>query len=153
VKKSGRRAVIATGWGALDGDDGPSGDQIFFLRQAPHDGLFPLMAAAVHHGGAGTTAAAARAGIPSVVVPFFGDQPFWAHCLHLRGVAPPAMERKALSVDGLASALRAAEHPAMIDAAAALGRAIRAENGVEEAIRWLRVWNLLPSSAAHARAS
>ena len=153
VKKSGRRAVIAIGWGALDGDDGPWDEQIFFLRHAPHDGLFPLMAAAVHHGGAGTTAAAARAGIPSIVVPFFGDQPFWAHCLNLRGVAPPALERKALSADALASALRASEQPAMVEAAAVLGRAIRAENGVEEAVRWLSVWNLLPSSAAHAKAS
>ena len=153
VKKSGRRAVVATGWGALDGDDGPRDEQIFFLRQAPHDGLFPLMAAAVHHGGAGTIAAAARAGIPSIIVPFFGDQPFWAHCLKLRGVAPPALERKTLSPGVLASALKAAEHPQMVEAAAVLGRAIRAENGVEEAIRWLNVWNLLSSSVARAKAS
>jgi sterol 3beta-glucosyltransferase len=145
--------VVATGWGALDGDDGPLDDQIFFLRHAPHDALFPRMAAAVHHGGAGTTAAAARAGIPSIVLPFFGDQPFWAQCLKMRGVAPPALERKTLSADALASALRAAQHPAMIEAAAALGCAIQAENGVEEAIRWLHVWNLLPSSAARTKAS
>jgi sterol 3beta-glucosyltransferase len=145
VKKSGRRAVLATGWGALDGGEGPQNDQIFFLRHAPHDGLFPLMSAAVHHGGAGTTAAAARAGIPSVVVPFFGDQPFWAHCLNLRGVAPPALERKSLTADALASSLAAVEQPSMIHAAAALGRAVRAENGIGEALRWLRTWDLLPA--------
>lgn len=153
VKKSGLRAVLATGWGALDGDDGPRDEQIFFLRHAPHDGLFPLMSGAVHHGGAGTTAAAARAGIPSVVVPFFGDQPFWAHCLHRQGVAPPALERKTLTADTLASALAATEQPAMIQAAAALGRAIRAENGIAEAIRWLRAWDLLPKMAAVRTAS
>ena len=103
VKKSGQRAVLATGWGALDGDEGPQDEQIFFLRHAPHDGLFPLMSAAVHHGGAGTTAAAVRAGIPSVIVPFFGDQPFWADCLNRQGVAPPALERKSLTADALAS--------------------------------------------------
>lgn len=149
VKKSGLRAVLASGWGALDGPldshEGPRDEQIFFLRHAPHDGLFPLMSAAVHHGGAGTTAAAARAGIPSAIVPFFGDQPFWAHCLNRQGVAPPALERKSLTADALASALAATRKPAMIDAAAALGRAVRAENGVAEAIRWLGIWNLLPA--------
>jgi sterol 3beta-glucosyltransferase len=150
VKKSGRRVVVATGWGALDGDDGPQNDRIFFLRHAPHDGLFPLMSAAVHHGGAGTTAAAARAGIPSVIVPFFGDQPFWAHCLHRQGVAPPALERKSLTADALASALAATQGRAMIQAAAALGRAVRAENGIGEAIRWLRAWDLLPAIARDA---
>jgi UDP:flavonoid glycosyltransferase YjiC (YdhE family) len=148
VKKSGRRAVLATGWGALDGDDGPQDEQIFFLRHAPHDGLFPLMSGAVHHGGAGTTAAAARAGIPSIVVPFFGDQPFWAHCLNRQGVAPPALERKTLTADGLAAALTAIQQPSMIRAASELGRAIRAEDGVASAIQWLRTWDLLPAKAA-----
>jgi UDP:flavonoid glycosyltransferase YjiC (YdhE family) len=145
VKQSGRRAVLATGWGALNLEEGLQSEQIFFLRQAPHASLFPLMAGAVHHGGAGTTAAAAHAGIPSVVVPFFGDQPFWAHCLHQRGVAPPALERKKLTPATLASALRVIEEPRMVQNAAALGRAIRAEDGVGETLRWLGRWNLLPA--------
>jgi UDP:flavonoid glycosyltransferase YjiC (YdhE family) len=150
VRKSGQRAVLATGWGALDGDDGPQDDQIFFLRHAPHDGLFPLMSAAVHHGGAGTTAAAVRAGIPSVIVPFFGDQPFWAHCLHRQGVAPPALERKNLTSEALAFTLATVQRPEMIQAAAALGRAVRAEDGIGEAIGHLRAWNLLPVIESHA---
>jgi UDP:flavonoid glycosyltransferase YjiC (YdhE family) len=149
VRKSGLRAVLATGWGALDGDDGPRDEQIFFLRHAPHDGLFPLMSAAVHHGGAGTTAAAARAGIPSVVVPFFGDQPFWAHCLNRQGAAPRALERKTLTADALASALETTQQPAMLQTATALGRAIRAEDGIGEAVRWLRAWDLLPRPVAN----
>lgn len=147
VKKSGQRAVLATGWGALDGDEGQQDEQILFLRHAPHDGLFPLMSAAVHHGGAGTTAAAVRAGIPSVIVPFFGDQPFWAQCLNRQGVAPPAVERKSLTADGLAAALTATQQPAMIRAAATLGRVVRAEDGIGEAVRCLRTWDLLPSVA------
>jgi sterol 3beta-glucosyltransferase len=147
VKRSGRRAVLATNWGALNRESGPNSDRVFFLRQAPHDRLFPRMAGAVHHSGAGTTGAAVRAGIPSVVVPFFGDQPFWAHCLHQRGVAPPALERKSLTPAALASALKAVEEPRMIENAAALGRAVRAEDGVGEAVRWLRHWNLLPAPA------
>jgi UDP:flavonoid glycosyltransferase YjiC (YdhE family) len=148
VKRSGRRAVLATGWGALNGEDGLWSEQIFFLRQAPHERLFPLMAGAVHHGGAGTTATSVRAGIPSVIVPFFGDQPFWAHCLHKRGVAPPALERKTLTPAVLAASLKAIEASPAQEKAAALGRAVRAEDGVGEALRWLRIWNLLP---AHSR--
>jgi UDP:flavonoid glycosyltransferase YjiC (YdhE family) len=153
VKKSGRRAVLATGWGALNGDEGPLDEQIFFLHHAPHDGLFPLMAGAIHHGGAGTTAAAVRAGIPSAIVPFFGDQPFWAHCLHQRGVAPSALDRKTLTADALASALTAMQQPAMIEAAAALGRAVRAEDGIRKAVDYLRTWDLLPSARLAATAA
>jgi UDP:flavonoid glycosyltransferase YjiC (YdhE family) len=145
VKKSGQRAVLASGWGGLAGEEGPRSKHIFFLRHAPHDWLFPQMSAAVHHGGAGTTAAAVRAGIPSVIVPFYGDQPFWARCLNRQGVAPPAVERKAMTADMLASALAATQHPAMIRKAAALGSAVRAEDGIGEAVRCLREWGLLPA--------
>lgn len=145
VKKSGLRAVLATGWGGLEGAEGKQDEQTFILRHAPHDRLFPLMSAAVHHGGAGTIAASARAGIPSVIVPFFGDQPFWASCLHNRGVAPPALDRKTLTVDDLAAALVATQQPEMARKAAALGQAVRAEDGIAEAVRWLRAWNLLPA--------
>jgi sterol 3beta-glucosyltransferase len=145
VRKSGHRAVLATGWGGLDSGTASQDDQIFFLRDAPHQHLFPLMAAAVHHGGAGTTAAAARAGIPSVIVPFYGDQPFWARCLARQHVAPPALQRKTLTADALAAAIAQSQRPSMIRNADALGRAVRAEDGVGEALRWLRNWNLLPA--------
>ena len=145
IKKSGQRAVLASGWGGLAGEEGAQSEQIFFLRHAPHDWLFPRMSAAVHHGGAGTTAAAVRAGIPSVIVPFYGDQPFWARCLNRQGVAPPAVERKAMTADTLASALAATQHPAMIERAVALGNAVRVEDGVGEAVRYLREWGLLPA--------
>jgi sterol 3beta-glucosyltransferase len=150
VKKSGQRAVLASGWGGLSGEEGPQSEQIYFLRHAPHDWLFPRMSAAVHHGGAGTTAAAVRAGIPSVIVPFYGDQPFWARCLNRQGVAPPAVERKALTADRLASALAATQHPAMIQRAMALGSAVRAEDGIGEAVRYLREWDLLPANTEDA---
>jgi len=97
----------------------------------------------VHHGGAGTAAAAARAGIPSVIVPFYGDQPFWARCLQRRGVAPAALDRRSLNADALAAALTAMAQPEMLREAEALGRAIRAEDGVGEALRHLRRWGLL----------
>ncbi|WP_049621218.1 glycosyltransferase [Frateuria defendens] len=152
VRKSGLRAVLATGWGGLEGADGVRDERIFFLRNAPHDWLFPRMAAAVHHGGAGTTAAAARAGIPSVFVPFYGDQPFWARSMEERGVAPPALDRSRLSADGLAAALAATQQAPMRDAARRLGEQVCAEDGVGEALRWLRQWNLLPAAKPQATA-
>lgn len=147
VRQSGQRAVLATGWGGLDGADGAQDEQIFFLRNAPHDWLFPRMAAAVHHGGAGTTAAAARAGIPSVFVPFYGDQPFWARSLQQQGTAPPALNRLQLSAAALATALGETQQAPMRAAAQALGERVRAENGVDEALRWLRRWGLLSDAA------
>lgn len=143
VRRSGQRAVLATGWGGLEGEEGPQDEKTFFIRSAPHDWLFPHMAAAVHHGGAGTSAAAARAGIPSVIVPFYGDQPFWARCLHNQGVAPAALDRQHLRPDTLAGAIAEAARPIMQDAAQLLGRRIRAEDGVAEALRYLRTWGLL----------
>lgn len=143
VRKSGRRAVLAAGWGGLEVAEGVLDEQIYGLRQAPHDWLFPRMAGAVHHGGAGTTAATARAGIPSAIVPFYGDQPFWARCLQRRGVAPAALDRRSLNADALATALHAMQQPRMLREAEALGQAIRAEDGVGEALRQLRRWGLL----------
>jgi sterol 3beta-glucosyltransferase len=148
VKKSGQRAVLATGWGGLEDEDLGQSERVFFLRHAPHDWLFPRVSAAVHHGGAGTTAAAVRAGIPSVIVPFYGDQPFWARCLHRKGVAPPALDRKALSSDAMVDALKATQLPAMIQRAFELGCAVRAEDGVGEALRCLQRWGLLQQPTA-----
>ncbi len=145
VRRSGRRAVLATGWGGLAGQDGALDEQIFFIRHAPHDWLFPRMAAAVHHGGAGTTAAAARAGIPSVVVPFYGDQPFWARCLQRAGAAPAAVDRRDLQAVALATAMDVALGEDIRQAAQALGSRVRAEDGVSQAVDCLRGWGLLAS--------
>lgn len=143
VRRSGQRAVLATGWGGLAGEEDTQDGPILFIRGAPHDWLFPRMAAAVHHGGAGTTAAAVRAGIPSVIVPFFGDQPFWARCLQREGAAPPILDRKQLSADALKNAIDSALQESMRRAAAALGERVRAEDGVGAAVRCLQEWGLL----------
>jgi len=146
LRQSGQRAVLATGWGGLDGADGSDSTQdgrIFFVRHAPHDWLFPRMAVAVHHGGAGTIAAAVRAGIPSVIVPFYGDQPFWARCLQKQGVAPPALDRFRMSAGDLADALMVTTQAPMQQAAAELGQRVRAEDGVGAAVRYLQSWGLL----------
>lgn len=153
VKRSGHRALLATGWGGLDAGDGYRDERVFFLRHAPHSFLFAQVVAAVHHGGAGTTAAAVRAGIPSVIVPFYGDQPFWARCLARQSVAPPPLERRSLSSTTLATAIAESQQLAMTQRAARLGTAVRAENGVAEALHWLNAWNLLPAIKPASRIS
>jgi sterol 3beta-glucosyltransferase len=132
IAEAGCRAVIAAGWGGL----GPnlSLPNIFTLEEAPHDWLFPRMAAVVHHGGAGTTAAALRAGVPSVLVPFVDDQFSWSRILALKGVAPEPVPQARLSVSGLGLAMRLAlDDRAMRERAVALGALIQDEDGVAHA--------------------
>jgi len=76
VKLAGVRALVSKGWGGL-GDEKNTPDNIHMLGNVPHDWLFPKCKAVVHHGGAGTTAAGLKMGLPTMIVPFFGDQPFW----------------------------------------------------------------------------
>jgi len=133
LARAGRRGVLLTGSGALSGDDLP--DEIFPLESAPHDWLFPRMAAVVHHGGAGTTSAGLRAGVPSIVVPFFADQPFWARTVHRLGAGPRPIPRRRLTATRLVAAItQATSDDDMRRRAAALGERIRAEDGVSRAV-------------------
>jgi len=94
------------------------------------------MAAVVHHGGAGTTAEGLRAGVPSVIVPFIFDQPFWGARVKALGLGPAPIPRKRLTVEALAHAIDTAVTDAgMRQRAQACGRAIRGEDGVGNAVR------------------
>jgi sterol 3beta-glucosyltransferase len=108
------------------------------IRQAPHDWLFPRMSAVVHHGGAGTTGAAVRAGRPQVIWPFGIDQHFWAGRMEDLGVAVPAKPVRALSGTTLAAAIDRATTDAMMnDLAAGLANRIRTEDGTGVALAHL----------------
>ncbi len=134
IKLSGQRAILTKGWGGLDPEHVPE-DDIFFIRNVPHDWLFPKMAAVVHHGGAGTTAAGLKAGVPSVIVPFSGDQPYWAKQMFTIGVSTQPIPYANLSAPKLAAAIRkATTDQQMRKHAAKIGRKIRAEDGVARAI-------------------
>jgi sterol 3beta-glucosyltransferase len=113
-------------------------DRFLLIRDAPHDWLFPRMRAIVHHGGAGTAAAAVLAGRPQVIWPFGVDQPFWGRRMAGLGVAPPARPVTALTGPGLAAALEAALGDGRLAAnAARLGTAVRTEDGTGQAIALL----------------
>ena len=134
LDRAGQRAVLLGGWSQLGEVDLP--ETILKLDFVPHDWLFPHMAAVVHHGGAGTTAAGLMAGCPTVVVSFFGDQSFWGWRVRELGVGPKWIPRKKLSVDKLAAAIQqAVTDQAMGERAASVGELIRAENGVEKAVK------------------
>ena len=134
LREAGQRGLIASGWGGLKASDLP--DDVFMLDAAPHDWLFPRMAAVVHHGGAGTTAAGLRAGKPTVICPFLGDQPFWGQRVYELGVGPKPIPQNRLTVTALAEAIRrAATDDEMRRRAEALGDKIKAEDGVGCAVR------------------
>jgi len=134
LRRSGQRGLLAQGWGALQQSDLP--DDVLMLQAAPHDWLFPRMRAVVHHGGAGTTAAGLRAGVPSIVVPFGADQPFWGGRVHHLGVGPRPIAYKNLTVQRLAEAIHiATSDQALRQRAAALGEQLRSEDGVAQAIK------------------
>jgi UDP:flavonoid glycosyltransferase YjiC (YdhE family) len=110
-------------------------DSVFVVDSVPHAWLFPRVAAVVHHGGAGTTAAGLRAGVPTVIIPFFGDQPFWGARIAELGVGPDPIPRKKLTAERLAQAIRdAVEGEEMRQRAAHLGKSIRSEDGVANAV-------------------
>lgn len=131
--QTGQRAILYGGWGELGGGQLP--ENVLRIDRAPHSWLFPRMAAVVHHGGAGTTAAALRAGVPSVIVPFFADQPFWAGRVESLGVGPRPISRQQLNARRLAEAINVAlRDDEMRRKAAELGRKISAEDGVGAAV-------------------
>jgi UDP:flavonoid glycosyltransferase YjiC (YdhE family) len=136
LDKAGKRAVLHTGWTELGSSELP--DSILCVDDVPHDWLFPRVSAVVHHGGAGTTAAGLRAGVPTVIVAFFGDQFFWGWRVHELGVGPKWIPRKRLTAEGLANAIeRAIEDEQIRRRVAAVGRQIRSEDGVGAAVQMI----------------
>lgn len=132
LRRTGRRAVVVAGWSGLDAADLPR--TVVVVPGVPFDWLFDRVDAVVHHGGAGTTALALRAGLPQVVVPSALDQPFWAQRLHALGVAPAPVPRKTLTADRLVAAL-SVDDVEMRRRAHELGALIEAEDGTGTAVR------------------
>ncbi|MFD8287702.1 glycosyltransferase [Streptomyces lavendulae] len=126
LRRAGLRGVLQSGSAGLAAD----GDDVLTVGDLPHALLFPRLAAVVHHAGAGTAAAALRAGVPSVTVPVAADQPFWAGRLAAVGAAPAPIPFRSLTAEGLGDALaKAVREPSYTAAAAAAARHIAVEDG------------------------
>lgn len=130
--RTGVRAV-------LQGVQGVSGPEALSIGAVPHEWLFPKMAAVVHHAGAGTAAAGLRAGVPTVSVPIYTDQPFWAARITALGAGPKPVPYKELSAERLAAAItQAVGTPSYSAQARQLAAALATEDGtapVEAALR------------------
>ncbi|KAJ7675882.1 glycosyltransferase family 1 protein [Mycena polygramma] len=138
VLRADVRAIISKGWSArmssgLDKDpEVEIPPECYQLDKVPHDWLFPQIDAAVHHGGAGTTGASLRAGIPTLIKPWFGDQFFWASRVQKLGAG---LRVPSLHAHDFSEALiKATTSRVMKEKAAAVGEKIRAEDGVHTAI-------------------
>jgi UDP:flavonoid glycosyltransferase YjiC (YdhE family) len=133
LRSCGLRAIVIAGW--MSQGDMPSDTDIFFADSASYEWLFPRVRCVIHHSGSGTAAEVLRAGVPSICIPFHGEQRYWADRLHVLGVAPRPLDYRRLSEDNVSSALLDATPGSRISARAQeLGRQIRDETGIVSAI-------------------
>ncbi len=133
VTRAGTRAVVVTGFGGLTGVEFPA--HILPVATVPYDWLFSRVSAVVHQGGAGSTAAAIRAGLPNLAVPFGFDQGLWGYRIHALGVGPAPIPAGELNVEKLAAALRdLTTNLPMRERAAELGARVRQEDGIANAV-------------------
>ena len=125
--------------------DQSSAKDLLYLESALYDWLLPRCKMVIHHGGAGTTSAGLRAGIPNIVVPFTADQPFWGRRVHAIGAGPKPILVKNLTVERLTRAIAEASSPDADERAQAARRKIRSEDGVNRAIEFIeshvKNWN------------
>jgi len=137
IRSIGGRALVAGGWADLDRFV-PAAEDVLVARTVPHQAVLPRVAAVVHHGGAGTTTAAARAGRPQVVLPHILDQFYWGRRVAVLGIGPRALPVPIATADILAERIdTAVNDPRMRSRASALGAAMRNRNGVPRAVEIL----------------
>jgi sterol 3beta-glucosyltransferase len=135
LERTGNRVILLSGWSELK-EIGAS-EEVLILEGVPHAWLLPRCKLVIHHGGAGTTAAGLRAGIPNLVIPFAADQPFWGDRVLYLGAGPRPVPVKKLSTERLIEAISASQQESVFRSAQRLGAAIQAEDGVAEMIRWM----------------
>jgi len=134
TRKAGKRVLLAAGWAGMRSAETSS--NVFQIDAAPHQWLFPRMAAVVHHGGAGTTAAALRAGVPNIIVPHFGDQQFWGWRMHTLKLGPASIPRHKLNAENLSRAIQdVTEDETLRQRVRQIGRLISEENAVANAVQ------------------
>ena len=131
LAQTNNRGIILSGWSNVKNNPF---DNLLYLDAVPHDWLLPRCKMIIHHGGAGTTSAGLRAGIPNVVVPFTADQPFWGRRVHAIGAGPKPILVKKLSVVNLMHAIAEAGDHVVRKSAQDIGQRIGSEDGVMQAV-------------------
>ena len=138
LRQTNKRAIILSGWSELKI---ASSGELLYLDAVPHHWLLPRCQMVVHHGGAGTTSAGLRAGIPNIVIPFAADQPFWGRRVHAIGAGPKPIPVKKLCVENLTQAIFEADDPLLRTRAQVIGREIRGEDGVGNAVEFIEKYS------------
>ncbi|KAJ1438435.1 UDP-glucuronosyl/UDP-glucosyltransferase [Sesbania bispinosa] len=133
LKDTEQRGIIDRGWGNL-GNLAEVPDNVFLLEECPHDWLFPQCSAVVHHGGAGTTATGLKAGCPTTIIPFFGDQFFWGDRIYEKGLGPAPIPISQLSLEHLSNAIKFMLQPEVKSRAMEIAKLIENEDGVAAAV-------------------
>lgn len=136
LKNTGQRGILNRGWGDLGvfSEVSKVPEYIFLIEDCPHDWLFPQCSGVVHHGGAGTTASGLKAGCPTTIVPFFGDQFFWGDNIHQKGLGPEPIPIAHLNVESLSNAIRFMLQPEVKSQAMEIAKLIENEDGVATAV-------------------
>jgi sterol 3beta-glucosyltransferase len=133
LQETGQRGVLLTAWGGMQAEDVP--DDVLVVDDVSHPWLFPHMSAVIHHGGAGTTGNALRAGVPQIIIPHVADQFFWGKHVAEKGLGYEPIPRKAMNVHDLVQAIRTVTYDMpMRDRAKQMGQRVRAEKGTQVAI-------------------
>ena len=132
LNQTGHRGLILSGWSNVNN---ASSDQVLYLPAVPHQWLLPHCKMIIHHGGAGTTSAGLRAGIPNIVIPHTADQPFWGSVIHNIGVGPKPIPVRKLSVEGLAFAISESNSPVLLERARSISEKLKGEDGVGTSVQ------------------
>lgn len=134
IKATDNRAIILTGMSGMHFNEN---DKILSINQAPHNLLFPKAKGIVHHGGAGTMAAALCSGVPQLIIPFTADQPFWANRLYKSGYALKPLQEKNLTAQSLILAFKQFEHSDNIKKSMAIKEIIKSEEATKAAMNYI----------------
>lgn len=104
------------------------------IGNCPHDWLFRQVSCVIHHGGAGTTAAGLALGLPTIIIPFFGDQQFWGNIVARAGAGPEPIPHKNLNLQNLSDAILKALEATTLDRAQMIARKMQDESGVRHGV-------------------
>lgn len=136
VRETGQRVILSSGWAQRGNTE--AGENCLVVGDVSHPILFPRVAAVVHHGGAGTTATAARAGVPQIIVPHLADQFYWARQIPNLGIGPVSISRSRLTSGRLAAAINeAVSSETMRRRAKEIGEILQKQDSLTQAVKTL----------------